>query len=214
MKADDRLKLIYYRLNETTPSKGDRRRFQIVEAAIQLISESGVDQLSLERVAAVLGVDRPLVSYYFRKREDLLLEVFRYVVSVGQSITVQTLQAAKTDEDVIVQAVIAPLIWLGANPEHGAVMLLLYYYARVAPSFREFYQDVEAGGRKRFHAALGNLMPTKSASEIQDYANGFYSMALASFVQGAAIPTPSRLKALRLQATREARKYLRAILGK
>ena len=48
------------------------RRQQIIDAAMQLILETGHSGCTLEQVADAAGVSKPLIYKYFPKREDLL----------------------------------------------------------------------------------------------------------------------------------------------
>ncbi len=48
---------------------------QLIEAAIRLISEKGVDALSLAELARELKLNRTTIYYHFRNREQLIAEV-------------------------------------------------------------------------------------------------------------------------------------------
>lgn len=50
----------------------ERRRPQILDAALKLASESGIRAVNMEAVAQVLGVTKPVVYACFTSREDLL----------------------------------------------------------------------------------------------------------------------------------------------
>jgi AcrR family transcriptional regulator len=53
---------------------------KILHAAIRLIVDRGYDRFTLTEVGEVAGYSRGLPAHYFGKKEDLLLEVVRYIV--------------------------------------------------------------------------------------------------------------------------------------
>lgn len=58
------------------------RREQIVEAAAAIISEQGIQNLSLSEIEKKAGMSRGQLTYYFRTKEDILLAVFDRMVSL------------------------------------------------------------------------------------------------------------------------------------
>lgn len=55
---------------------GRQRREQIVEAAIAIIAEAGLQNLSLSAIERRAGMSRGQLTYYFPTKEDILLAVF------------------------------------------------------------------------------------------------------------------------------------------
>jgi AcrR family transcriptional regulator len=56
------------------------RRTQIVEAAVAVITEQGLQNLSLSEIEKKAGMSRGQLTYYFRAKEEILLAVFDYLV--------------------------------------------------------------------------------------------------------------------------------------
>src|SRR3984893_7877067 len=52
------------------------RREQIVEAAVAIITEQGLQNLSLSEIETRAGMSRGQLTYYFPAKEDILLAVF------------------------------------------------------------------------------------------------------------------------------------------
>ena len=52
------------------------RREQIVEAAVAVIAEKGLQNLSLSEIEKKAGMSRGQLTYYFPAKEDILLAVF------------------------------------------------------------------------------------------------------------------------------------------
>ena len=55
---------------------GSIRREQIVEAAVAIIAEKGIQNLSLSEIEGRAGMSRGQLTYYFHTKEDILLAVF------------------------------------------------------------------------------------------------------------------------------------------
>src|ERR1700752_4805256 len=55
----------------------EKRRADLVQAAIRCLSEGGMSAFKLERIAAEAGVSLGLMSHYFTNKTELLTEVYR-----------------------------------------------------------------------------------------------------------------------------------------
>jgi DNA-binding transcriptional regulator YbjK len=71
---------------------GEGRRREILDAALGLIAEQGVDSVTHRRVAAAAGVALGSTTYYFDSREHMLREAFRRYLEVVSS-TISALSA-------------------------------------------------------------------------------------------------------------------------
>src|SRR5438445_12609158 len=61
---------------------GSVRREQIVQAAIAIIAEQGLQHLSLSEIEKKAGMSRGQLTYYFPAKEDILLAVFDQLLRV------------------------------------------------------------------------------------------------------------------------------------
>jgi AcrR family transcriptional regulator len=57
----------------------EERRGQIAEAVCELISEGGLDSVTVARTAGAAGMSVGLVQHYFRTKDEMLLHAFRHV---------------------------------------------------------------------------------------------------------------------------------------
>jgi DNA-binding transcriptional regulator YbjK len=58
-------------------ARGERRRAELLEAAIHLIGAQGIDGVTHRAVAAAAGVPAASTSYYFRSKDELIHEALR-----------------------------------------------------------------------------------------------------------------------------------------
>jgi AcrR family transcriptional regulator len=54
-----------------------RRRQQILDSAIELFAQRGVDRASLRTIGAAIGVSHTALRHYFASRDELLVEAYR-----------------------------------------------------------------------------------------------------------------------------------------
>jgi len=64
---------------------GKLRRAQIVEAAVAIIAEQGLQHLSLSVIEKRAGMSRGQLTYYFHTKEDILLAVFDHLLDLLRS---------------------------------------------------------------------------------------------------------------------------------
>ena len=57
--------------------KGVRRRQQILDSAIALLAQRGVDRTSLRTIGEAIGVSHAALRHYFSSRDELLVEAYR-----------------------------------------------------------------------------------------------------------------------------------------
>lgn len=60
---------------------GKRRREQIIESAVAIIAEQGLQHLSLSAIEQRAGMSRGQLTYYFPTKEDILLAVFDHMIA-------------------------------------------------------------------------------------------------------------------------------------
>ena len=57
--------------------KGVRRRQQILDSAITLLAQRGVDRASLRTIGEAIGMSHTALRHYFSSRDELLVEAYR-----------------------------------------------------------------------------------------------------------------------------------------
>ena len=67
----------------TVPKSGATENIEtrIIEAAKQEFIEKGFEQTSMSDIAAVVGINRPTLHYYFRTKDKMFQAVFASIVS-------------------------------------------------------------------------------------------------------------------------------------
>ncbi len=79
--------------------KAEKRRREILAAALRVIAEGGVDAVTHRRVAAAAAVSLGSTTYYFATRDALIVEAFRFHIAT-QSEEISVLEAGIETPDL------------------------------------------------------------------------------------------------------------------
>jgi len=91
-KMSSTSKLSANKRTEEGPSKFERRREEIVQAAVASLNEHGIRGMTFGHVAADLGVVATTIGYYFRHKEDLAVACFLETIRRMNQIADRALQ--------------------------------------------------------------------------------------------------------------------------
>ena len=88
--------------------KGVRRRQQILDSAIALFAQRGVDRASLRTIGEAIGVSHTALRHYFASRDELLVEAYRAhearapgeARAVSESAVGQIIEAAERNRSI------------------------------------------------------------------------------------------------------------------
>ena len=158
------------------PAKPDRRQ-AIVDAALEVIGESGPGGFTQPRVAARAGMRQSHLTYYFPTRDDLLVAVADEAVRRR----VAALTAARDGADGLDEQ-IAALARVFASPEQTRILLALTQAAdrntAVHASFDALAAGVAPVGTDLL-AAAGAPADPASLALLQATSTGIAVLALA-----------------------------------
>jgi AcrR family transcriptional regulator len=114
---------------------GEERRQHFLQVAADLITDKGVDAVTMESVASAAGVSKGLGYAYFTNRNDLLLAVLEGELDAFNRRIVDAVRAADPAfEDRVRAAVHA---WFDALVERGALLSTLLQASQVRQPLRE-----------------------------------------------------------------------------
>lgn len=81
--------------------RGEDRRTALIDAAAAIVTESGVDDVTMDSVAARARVSRPLVYKHFANRHDLLAALYRREAAELDAAIVASVEQAEGFENKI-----------------------------------------------------------------------------------------------------------------
>lgn len=178
-------------------NKGAETRDRIVVEARRTLINDGYDALVLRTVAERLDMKLGNLQYYFRTRDDLLLEIIRREarsdlesmrVIVGQE------QPALDALRQLVHALVGK--W---RADSGAVFTTLAFLSLHREPFRAMYRDVYADFYNELEQAIECAEPGHTRTEYQQRAR-----VLTALIDGAAMQTQTGPRARFLDSVLEA----------
>ncbi|MFT6069010.1 MAG: AcrR family transcriptional regulator [Bacteriovoracaceae bacterium] len=142
------------RLFEFRPRKGDLKKAEIITAAIECLSEEGLEKTTFEAIAKRIGTRRAHVNYYFSDKQKIFLAAIQYIAATYQSISLECLENAHSNEDLLDSYLQGPFKWAKNHPEQLSVMFLLYYLSTFQKEYLELNHQIRKGGAQRISYIL------------------------------------------------------------
>lgn len=157
---------LYLSLFPVKRKKSEERKLRIVEAVVECIATRGLEHTTFEVIGKMVKMERTHVSYYFSSRDELIKGAVRYVVAVGQEITIGHVKKAENWKDRFTAVIEAPFEWLKLYPNHAPVMGIFSYLATYNEEFRKLQNAVRTGGEERLLASLQPLVENGKLSKV------------------------------------------------
>jgi DNA-binding transcriptional regulator YbjK len=123
--------------------RGERRRAELLEAAIHLIGSQGLDAVTHRAVAAAAGVPSAATSYYFRSKDELIDEALR-ALAEGEIARLRERREALGDGVFDLDAMVETLAaWIEEQlKDAGRVALVAQYHLQIEASRRMEAADI------------------------------------------------------------------------
>lgn len=101
--------------------RAERMR-QMVEVAEQVFSARGYAAASMDEIAELVGVSKPMLYEYFNSKEGLLLACIRESRSVLREVTEQATVGAETAEDALRRGLLAFFVFIRERREAWSLL--------------------------------------------------------------------------------------------
>jgi len=135
------------------PSKAQKRQIQIVEAAIEVFAEVGIEKATYDKIAKICGVTRPLIQHYFPDKEILFELVIKYIRGHFQAVAIRAIEGASSDKERLVRYILSTFQWQRESPDHVKVWMLFFYLCG-SERYRRLNTELVAMGQERIAALL------------------------------------------------------------
>ena len=99
-----------------------KRQKEIVEAALKLISEGGIQALTMKNLANVLGITEPALYRHFENKHDILLNVLLYFKEETESIFSDVMKSDLSPIEKIKQIFVKHFEKFTSNPAIAVIL--------------------------------------------------------------------------------------------
>src|ERR1035441_4420677 len=106
----------------TQAERADQTRSRILDAAIHEFSENGLAGARTEQIAEEAGVNKALLYYYFRSKEELYGAALEQVIDGVRAESVSVLETATSAGERFVQIVLGNFDRAHSNPPMRSMM--------------------------------------------------------------------------------------------
>jgi AcrR family transcriptional regulator len=138
---------------ETTP-RGAETRARILQAAVRCLSDGGIDEVRIARVARIANVSTGLVHYHFDTRELLLAEALEASFQVAGEVRLSTKYGPGPVAERLRRKVEESLPFPGRRVSEWGLWVELWLRAVREPALRETAAEVYRG----LHRSMRDLI--------------------------------------------------------
>ena len=163
-KGDPRESAVFLRTFPGAINKGDRRKSEILETAVNCFALEGVESTSFQVIGAKLGIGRAHSSYYFKTKSALIEEVMRFCISTGQELTINQIKKATNPQEKVLAVLDGAIDWCDQYPAHAICHVLLFHVAAYDKKFKKLYTQIRHTGTKRMVSLLEEYFADKNLS--------------------------------------------------
>lgn len=117
------------------------RRTQIVEYAIETISELGYSQASLGQIAKRAKISKGVISYHFANKEELLEQISIEYYMAWQAYTVPLIEAQKSPKEMLRVYIESNLKFIYENQKHVFAIIEMGLNMRTADGKLRFAKE-------------------------------------------------------------------------
>ena len=156
-------------------STGPERREQILNVALSAFAKSGYHQTSMNDIADLLGVTKPVLYQYFDSKRALYIELLEHVGrDLVTHVTQEATSAGEDGREKTMRGMVAYFSWVSANRD--AFTLIFESSSRVDEEFADIVKQFEDAAA----SAIAPLITAPvSADDQRTFALGLVGMAEA-----------------------------------
>jgi AcrR family transcriptional regulator len=135
-------------------TKGQNRKFQIIEGAIKNFATIGIENTTPASIAKACKISRPLVLHYFKDVKSIFEVAIVYIRAEFQQLAIDAISREKTTTNQLKAYVDSTMDWVEKYPHHVRVWLLFFYYCGINEKSRQLNSELVDMGHDRITALL------------------------------------------------------------
>ena len=168
------------------PSNTNARRLQIIEAMMQVISENGYENASIQAIGKAAGLSSGLIHYHFKNKQEILIELIKSLWNTGLHRYTALTDLADTPEKRL-NAFIDAALSLGddsADEKTVAAWVVIGAEAIGQIEVQRTYQSMLTANKKTLLKILREYINSEGGSMSKPSLDALSTMIIAS-IEGA-----------------------------
>lgn len=170
--------------------KGDRKKLEIIEAAIDCLATEGIESTTFEAIAKRIETRRAHVAYHFKDKHMIFEAAINYILATYEHTLQEFIQKAESkntkssNQNIIEEYVKGAFHWSKKNPQHVSVFLLFYYLTTFQKNYNELNSKIRSQGQERILYLLSMKMEIdKPKRELKEIASIIQNILSAKMVE-------------------------------
>ena len=190
------------------PSKGDLKKLEIIQAAIECIASIGFEKTTYEAIAKKIGTRRAHVAYHFKDKEDIFKACILSINHNYQEVLKKHVAKAKSGKELLIHFAEGPFVWAEKSSDELSVMLLFYYLSAVNKEYKSLNTQLKSAGIQRLVMVMSQELKLKSSIDELKYV----AKEIQNIVTGSVIDAATTNNKTLKQARKDVRKSVLNIL--
>lgn len=167
------------------PSNKTERRKQIVEGLLDVMSEKGYENASIQAIGKACGLTPGLIHYHFKSKQEILVALIKSLSSVAQERYEGLLESSETPKEKL-EAFIDAALALDENADEKAVSAWVVIGAEAIrqSEVQVLYQEIVKGNKLELMQRLSDYA-LETKAELTDPQFENIAMISIAAIEGA-----------------------------
>lgn len=157
---------LLHKLFESKPTKGEQRRYELVQAAFHCLDKHGFESFTFDLVGKEAGLKPSHVAYYFPTKQHLLVAVFRLLVAELQEGYVEALTSLRDPLEMLEAYLKVTFDSVEQRSGFRSMVPLLFYFATRDAEIRDIYLSSKRAGIARVEAIVEQFPKLAGAKKL------------------------------------------------
>lgn len=147
-------------------SKGEATQLKIINTAVKVLGEKGLNEFSLDLVSKELGTRRSHLVYYFKSTTELLESLFKGIIQTAEDYTVEELSEKLSPLEMLDGVTEGAARWMHEKPLQMRCLISLFELAGRNNRFKKLNDTIRSGGLARLSEIIKKMHPHFSKEKI------------------------------------------------
>ena len=163
-------------------SPSQLKKIEILEASLNLISDSGYQAFSLTNIQRESGIAKALIRYHYPSLNHILQDLMIQLSVEGQNL------ASLDSEDSPVEIKISNQIygsfqWAKNQPKWSRFFSFIYYAAQFDKELYRMHQETLSKGLARFNKNISKISPKISKKKTEQHSLACQNLLIGSILR-------------------------------